>query len=88
MGRIPFEFSSTRTAQLYGLYNQDGTFLKWGISQNVAKRYSQSFMANKYLDPIANGPRSDMLGLERNLVETRPGPLNREPWAGSRTGGQ
>jgi RHS repeat-associated protein/uncharacterized delta-60 repeat protein len=79
---------STRTAYLYGLYIQDGTFLKWGVTQNIAKRYPKSFMTDKYLVPVARGPRGDMLRMERNFVETQPGPLNREAWAGSRIGGQ
>jgi hypothetical protein len=79
---------SPRTAYLYGLYNRDGTFLKWGITQNMGKRYPQGFMTDKYLVPVSSGPRSDMLAMERNLVETQPGPLNREPWAGSRAGGR
>jgi hypothetical protein len=81
--------SSPRTAYLYGLYDKaSNQLLKWGITQNPATRYSRAFMQNNYLDVINSGSRSDMLQLERNLVETNPGPLNFEPWAGSQAGGQ
>jgi hypothetical protein len=72
--------ASTRTAFLYGLYRNDGTFLKWGITQNLAKRYPKSFMRDHYLERVTSGNRADMLRMERALVETRPGPWNREPW--------
>ena len=39
-----------------------------------------------YLIDIQTGPRKDILKIERELVETNPGPLNKEPWAGSRKG--
>ncbi len=81
--------SSPRTAFLYGLYDKaTNQLMKWGVTQNPASRYTREFMQGKYLDLINNGPRSDMLQLERNLVETNPGPLNFEPWAGSQAGGQ
>ncbi len=81
--------NSPRTAYLYGLYDKaTNQLIKWGISQNPATRYSRAFMEDKYLDVANSGPRGDMLQLERNLVETNPGPLNFEPWAGSQTGGQ
>jgi len=32
----------------------------------------------------AKGPRSEMIKRERELVETNPGPLNKEKWAGKR----
>jgi hypothetical protein len=79
---------SPRTAYLYRLEDLDGNLLKWGITQNLGKRYMKSFLLDKRLVNVAQGARSDMLTLERNLVETQPGPLNREPWRGSRTGGQ
>ena len=79
---------SQRTAYLYRLETQNGEFLKWGVTQNMAKRYPQSFMADKFIKEVASGTRADMIQLERGLVETQPGPLNLEPWAGARTGGQ
>jgi hypothetical protein len=63
-------------------------FLKWGISQNPAGRYSGTFLgglggSGGRVIPITSGPRSDILDLERLLCEYAPGPLNNEPWAGS-----
>ena len=80
---------SPRTAYLYGLYDKESNqLLKWGISQNPATRYSKSFMLDKRIEEITSGSRSEMLQMERNFVETQPGPLNYEPWAGSQAGGQ
>jgi hypothetical protein len=78
---------SPRTATLYELYLKDGTFLKYGISQNPATRYSNTFMADKEIFRVASGSRSDMLTLERQMVTQNPGPLNFEPWAVKARGG-
>jgi hypothetical protein len=62
----------------------DGGFLKWGISYNPARRYTQRFL-NSFggsLDVLMSGSRQDMLDMERTLAERYPGPLNKEPWAG------
>ena len=80
--------SSTRTAYLYRLEDAEGNLLKWGITQDMSKRYPKSFLEDKVLRPWASGTREDMIRLERGLVETQPGPLNRERWAGSRLGEQ
>ena len=79
---------SPRTAYVYGKYAADGTFRKWGLTQNLAKRYSKAQLRGGWLDEVANGPRAEMLKVERNLVETRPGQDNLERWAGKRAGGQ
>ena len=47
-------------------------------------RYSGSFMDDKQIFRYAEGSRADMLKLEREMVETQPGPRNFEPWAGRR----
>jgi hypothetical protein len=78
---------SSRPAILYELYLKDGTFLKYGISQNPATRYSNTFMADKEIFRVATGPRADMLALERQMVTQNPGPLNFEPWAVKARGG-
>ncbi|WP_447982563.1 LysM peptidoglycan-binding domain-containing protein [Achromobacter kerstersii] len=75
---------STRPTTLYRLFTDEGTFLKWGISQDMNTRYSGAFMADKQIFGYANGARADLLKLERSMVETQPGPLNLEPWAGIR----
>jgi RHS repeat-associated protein len=73
---------SQRTCYLYRLVDKDGTFLKWGVTQDMATRFPKEFMRDKRIIKIDEGSRRDMLGKERALVETNPGPLNREPWAG------
>jgi len=75
---------SMRSATLYRLETADGEFLKWGISQDMNTRYSGAFMLDKQIFEHASGARVNMLRLERQLVETQPGPLNFEPWAGSK----
>ena len=77
---------SPRTAYLYelstaGTADTAGLFLKYGISQNPATRYSTSFMADKRIFPVASGTRTDMLSLERQMATANPGPMNNEPWA-------
>ena len=73
-------------ATLYERYDADGNFLKHGISQDPSKRYTQAELDGGYLVEIETGPRSEILKKERALVETNPGPLNKEPWAGSKAG--
>lgn len=76
-------FLSPRTSYLYKLETQGGDFLKWGISQDPYTRYSQGFMLDKTIRIFGQGGRADMAAFERYMVETEPGPLNFEPWAGS-----
>lgn len=78
---------STRMAYLYRLDDAQGNLLKWGVTQDLVGRYPAEFLADKQMFPIAQGRRIDMLRLERDYVETYPGPLNRERWAGARIGG-
>jgi RHS repeat-associated protein len=75
---------SPRTAYLYTLYDDDGEFLKWGISQDPYSRYTQSYMDTKQINIEDEGPRALMLGIERDMVEIDPGKINNEPWAGSK----
>ena len=77
---------SARTAYLYRLEDRAGNLLKWGITQDLDARYTQGFLMDKKLIEVARGRRLDMLRMERNLVETQPGPLNLESWAGARLG--
>ncbi len=78
---------SSRMAYLYRMEDANGNFLKWGVTQSLNTRYSAQVLQGKSIFPIAQGRRADMLRLERDFVETFPGPLNNEPWAGSRLGG-
>jgi Pretoxin HINT domain len=73
-------------AYLYERYDADGNFLKYGITQNLKTRYTRKQLNGGWLEEVTSGPRSEMLKMERDLVERTPGPLNREPWAGSRLG--
>ncbi|WP_459569090.1 hypothetical protein, partial [Cupriavidus sp. 8B] len=76
---------SGREASLYRLEDAaSGNLLKWGISQDMNSRYSGGFMLDKQIFEVSRGSRADILRQERELVETQPGPLNREPWAGKR----
>lgn len=79
---------STKPAYLHRLEDQNGNLLKWGVTQNPATRYTKGYMRGKVLDPVNIGPRDEILRLERGLVESQPGPLNCEPWAGRRLGQQ
>jgi hypothetical protein len=70
--------ASPRLATLYQLTDTDGNLLKWVITSraNPLTRYTQSFMSDKFMIPVAQGSRAEMAGLERALTERIPGPLN------------
>ncbi len=76
--------SDRPTAFYQVVKEKTGELLKWGITSNPAKRYSQKWLRkhNAKLDVIAEGPRREMLRLERNHVGMIPGRLNREKYAG------
>ena len=81
--------ASTKPAVLYAMYDEDGNFQKWGITQETANprnRYGNSIPDDWTVEPVDKGSRSSILALERELVETNPGPLNKESWAGNRQG--
>ena len=83
--------NSSRPADLYAKYDSSGNFLKWGISQDAATRYSQTDLTDTNgfgeVKVITSGPRSEMLRAEHWLTEHLPGPENLEPWAGRRQPG-
>lgn len=86
---LPHVHGNTAGSQwvyLYACYNAQGNFLKWGVTGDMAKRYSKKELAGGRLTEVMAGPRWRMLQEERNLMETQPGPLNRERWAGCRIG--
>jgi RHS repeat-associated protein len=72
---------SSATAYLYRLEDLAGNYLKTGITNNPAGRYTQSFMEDKFMRILTRGTWSEMLNLERFIVELDPGPSNFEPWA-------
>ena len=80
--------ASPRTAYLYRLEDAEGNLLKWGVTQDLNKRYTKSFLEGKNLVEVTSGTRADIIRIERGLVETQPGPLNFERWAGKRLGEQ
>lgn len=78
--------SSTRTSYLYQLQDKLGNLLKWGISQDPARRYTRAWLDEKGAEVVrmdVSGMRRMMLDFERLLVELKPGPMNNEPWAGA-----
>jgi hypothetical protein len=78
---------SSRMAYLYRMEDARGNFLKWGVTQDLNTRYTGAAGRRVVLVQVKQGRRADMLRLERDLVETFPGPLNNELWAGARIGG-
>jgi len=75
---------SAAPTSLYGRYDAEGNFQKWGVTQDPNNRYSTKELDGGRLKVYRTGPRSEILDRERKLVERFPGPLNRELWAGSR----
>nr|WP_068893132.1 DUF6443 domain-containing protein [Pedobacter panaciterrae] len=78
--------ASTLENTLYRLETTGGEYLKTGITskENPLKRYTNKFMEDKKMIRLDKGSRVDMLKKERSIVESNPGPLNLEPWAGSK----
>ncbi len=75
-----------RPATLYKKFDADGNFEKHGVTHHgdPRKRYTKREIGDGRVEIQERGPRRDMLQREREFVETSPGPLNREPWAGKR----
>ncbi|KJZ05913.1 hypothetical protein TW85_25170, partial [Marinomonas sp. S3726] len=71
-------------ATLYGKFDANGNFEKWGISKDASTRYTPKELAGGRIKEYRRGPRDKMLDRERRLVERFPGPKNNEPWAGSK----
>jgi hypothetical protein len=78
--------ASTAVTSLYRRIGADGGFKKWGITSSLRGRYSSTELGSDQLIEMTRGGRSDMLDLERWLVENDPGPMNLEPWAGTGNG--
>jgi hypothetical protein len=71
-------------AILYKRVDKDGNLVKHGITQDMDKRYSKKELGSDKLIEVERGPRKEVLKKERDLVETNPGPKNKEKWAGRR----
>lgn len=69
-------------ATLYGKFDKDDNFLKWGKSQVPNTRYTSTELAGGYVKPYRIGPTDQILDRERRLIERFPGPENNEQWAG------
>ncbi|WP_307853991.1 polymorphic toxin-type HINT domain-containing protein [Nocardioides palaemonis] len=76
--------NSPKPTTLYRLDDANGNLLKWGVTSrpNARRRYTETFLRDKQFTPITVGPRSQMIRIERWMVEHHRGPLNRESWAG------
>ncbi|KGN77512.1 hypothetical protein HQ40_01265 [Porphyromonas gulae] len=81
---------SSKPTVLYAMYDGDGNFQKWGITDKVnnpkSGRYGNSLPEDWDVIEMTRGRRTDMLDIERELSEKVPGPMNRESWAGSKKG--
>ncbi|MDR2148045.1 MAG: RHS domain-containing protein [Tannerella sp.] len=81
---------STKPAVLYVMYDEQGNFQKWGITDKVNNpkvgRYGNSLPEGWTVEEMARGKRSDMLKLERELSEKLGGDLNKESWAKTKQG--
>jgi hypothetical protein len=77
--------NSTATNWLYRITDtKTGDLVKWGISQNPARRYSRAELRGKTMELMTSGSRREMINLERWIVERNPGPQNFERWAGTK----
>jgi RHS repeat-associated protein len=77
---------SKRLTTLYVLLNKTTQeLLKWGISSNPTKRYTQKFLdsINARMVPLLQGSRRSMAQIERSATMQMPGWLNNESWAGA-----
>ncbi len=83
-----------RPATRYEKVDRDGNLQKHGVTKHddPNKRYTKKQLGTDRAIFKERGPRKEMIKKERELVETNPGPENREPWAGKRkapqTGGK
>ena len=82
--------NSPKPTMLYQLVDKEkGTHLKYGVTSALKEenRYSKAFLKDKKMTVLDRGSRREMVSKERELVEKKPGPLNKEPWAGKKKPG-
>jgi RHS repeat-associated protein len=73
------DVTSSDATYLYQKVRSTGEHLKFGITDDPATRYTAAELNGGSLNIIAQGERSEMLGLERQLHETLPlGPEERQ----------
>ncbi|WP_141719889.1 hypothetical protein [Domibacillus iocasae] len=72
--------SNYNPATLYKKVDEHGNLLKWEITKHKdpTKRYTKKQIGKGRVIALKRGPRKTILKMERRLVETRPGPHNRE----------
>ncbi|MCP4297487.1 MAG: hypothetical protein GY786_17960, partial [Proteobacteria bacterium] len=83
----PSEHGNTLNREQTEIYikrDADGNNEKIGISKDSATRYTQQELDGGKAVPIGNRPRVRAAEIERFMVERKPGPQNKEPWAGKR----
>ncbi|MEX6688132.1 DUF6531 domain-containing protein [Danxiaibacter flavus] len=78
--------SSKAKNYLYAKFDKNGKFLKWGKTKDLNGRYTSNNLAGGKLVPVASGNIKSIKKVERELTEKRPGPDNKEPWAGAQAG--
>jgi hypothetical protein len=71
-------------ADVYKRYDADGNYLKTGISQDANTRYTKDEISGGKVEVETTVSRTEAAKIERIEVETNPGPLNKEPWAGKK----
>src|SRR6185312_16685164 len=57
--------AGSQPAEVYAKYDKNGNFLKWGVSNNPDTRYDKAEIGSGSVERIAQGPRNQMLKLER-----------------------
>lgn len=79
--QLEFDFAreAKEFAYLYQKVGANGEHLKFGVTNNLQRRYTMEELGGGTLRPVAYGQRSEMLELERLVHETLPlGPEERQ----------
>jgi hypothetical protein len=70
--QLEFEFVENETHYLYQQVGANGEHLKFGVTDDLVGRYSKAELNGGRLKVIAQGEKSEMLRLERDVHETLP----------------
>jgi hypothetical protein len=81
-------FRGDKWGSLYGLYDKAGNFIRWGVTNDLARRLKEhkKTYGDCRIREVDSGPGWKMLERERWLERFGAGPGNRTGWAG--TGGR
>jgi hypothetical protein len=71
---------SPKHTTFYRLEKTNGDLIKWGITSNMNRRYTKTWLSDKRLIAMSGGSRREMAALERYVVMRHPGPSNNERW--------